>query len=533
MAAPSDSKLPEWIVKRDGRRVPFEPDRISQSLFAAAESLGRPDAFLARELADGVLHFLAQEAEAGAEAPTTGQVAELIVKVVRELGQPELARAFQEHAQKNYDTDAAAVRRIDPAEVTFRFSTRSAPEQVTNECLAKFSLHAVFSRDLRSALEEGYLTVSGLTDPDALASVVLEGVPAAWGDWIQTLRQSPARTVIVDSPELLWKDRTPLELTQKLADLATLAESLRRTITLNLNCAEPPGWARAHVHGPLFTTEPTPQTVDADDPAERVLAAVNRIVTVDHPLHVEWHLSEAAFAHANRGRLEHLLRLGIEKPWLRFVLDRPKQEIVLGAGLDRRHSGVFVEVGLSLPRLLDLTEGRLEPFLEKLPSLARMGARAAAQKHNYLRRRSEADKRLARAFLLDRARGLVSPIGLDAVVNRLLGRGMAQSRLSLDLGRKIVGLLWQTLEAEGRNANLDVVFSVFPEEGSEESESADRRVEPNQFKAQMQACAALLGEACAGTASILLRGTESPLEIAEALLSSWEKGFVVQRVRLL
>src|SRR5437763_17091401 len=38
--------LPAWLYKRDGRLVPFEPDKISQSLFGATESLGRPDAFL-------------------------------------------------------------------------------------------------------------------------------------------------------------------------------------------------------------------------------------------------------------------------------------------------------------------------------------------------------------------------------------------------------------------------------------------------------------------------------------------------------
>ena len=43
---------PAWVYKRDGRLVPFEPDKISRALFATSESLGRPDAFLARELAE-------------------------------------------------------------------------------------------------------------------------------------------------------------------------------------------------------------------------------------------------------------------------------------------------------------------------------------------------------------------------------------------------------------------------------------------------------------------------------------------------
>jgi hypothetical protein len=86
---------PEWVRKCDWRLEPFDADKISRALFAATESLGRPDAFLARELADGVVHFLADEA-AGA-TPTTQQIAELVAKVVRELGQPALAAAFTEH----------------------------------------------------------------------------------------------------------------------------------------------------------------------------------------------------------------------------------------------------------------------------------------------------------------------------------------------------------------------------------------------------------------------------------------------------
>src|SRR4051794_40712699 len=89
--------LPSWVYKRDGRLVPFEPDKISQAMFAATEALGRPDAFLARELTDGVLHFLAQED--GAAVPTTTQLRELVAKVVRELGQPALAQVFADGAR--------------------------------------------------------------------------------------------------------------------------------------------------------------------------------------------------------------------------------------------------------------------------------------------------------------------------------------------------------------------------------------------------------------------------------------------------
>ncbi len=80
------------VRKRDGRVVPFEADKISRSLFAVTEALTRPDAFLARELADSVVHFLAAETEG--KTPATEEVAETVAKVVRELGHPALAEAF-------------------------------------------------------------------------------------------------------------------------------------------------------------------------------------------------------------------------------------------------------------------------------------------------------------------------------------------------------------------------------------------------------------------------------------------------------
>src|SRR5438477_12944923 len=85
-----------WVRKRDGSRVPFDADQISQALFAATETLGRPDAFLARELTDGALHFLAVESDD--DTITTAQIAELVGKTVRELGQAALAEAFAARA---------------------------------------------------------------------------------------------------------------------------------------------------------------------------------------------------------------------------------------------------------------------------------------------------------------------------------------------------------------------------------------------------------------------------------------------------
>src|SRR5713101_3041300 len=96
-----------WVHKRDGRLVPFEADKISRALFAASESAGRPDAFLARELTDSILHFLAVEITD--VVPSTAQIAECVTKVVRELGQPALARAYADVGTRQ-EAESAAPR---------------------------------------------------------------------------------------------------------------------------------------------------------------------------------------------------------------------------------------------------------------------------------------------------------------------------------------------------------------------------------------------------------------------------------------
>ena len=97
-------------------------------------------------------------------------------------------------------------------------------------------------------------------------------------------------------------------------------------------------------------------------------------------------------------------------------------------------------------------------FLDKLPSLARMAVRAGIQKRNFLRRRGGDRPELARGFLLERARLVVVPAGLNQVVEDLLGHGMAGSRLSLDLGLHRVLTSQQTLQRESVAANLEIAL---------------------------------------------------------------------------
>src|SRR5437870_2236292 len=119
--------LPTWVRRRDGSQVPFEADRICQALYAAAESLGTPSAFLIRELTEVVLHFLAKDPFDG--IPSTTQIAEQVEKIVREVGQPSLAKRYAE-------------LQVQPAPTDERGAPGGAatPERTVADCLQAYAL---------------------------------------------------------------------------------------------------------------------------------------------------------------------------------------------------------------------------------------------------------------------------------------------------------------------------------------------------------------------------------------------------------
>jgi hypothetical protein len=144
-----DDLAPPTLVRAAGRLEAFDAGRISRALFAAAESAGDADPFLARELADGVVHFLSHEYGEGAVTPE--QIAEVVAKTVRELGHPALAAAYaarrSSSADEGYGRDVRAAQdagllRLDDIS---RLAAWALPEGASHERAA------VINRNLPSA----------------------------------------------------------------------------------------------------------------------------------------------------------------------------------------------------------------------------------------------------------------------------------------------------------------------------------------------------------------------------------------------
>jgi hypothetical protein len=94
-----------WIRKRDGQVVSFDAGRIAASLLAAGRQLDPSQpAFEVQELTRAVLHFL--EAEYAGRIPTTTDVGQTLLQVLRGMGRIPIAdawEAFRDHRDRLRD----------------------------------------------------------------------------------------------------------------------------------------------------------------------------------------------------------------------------------------------------------------------------------------------------------------------------------------------------------------------------------------------------------------------------------------------
>jgi hypothetical protein len=531
---------PAWIHKRDGRLVPFEADKISRALFAAGESLGRPDAFLARELTDGVLHFLTVESEGA--VPTTAQVAELTVKVVRELGQPALAQKFADGARRRRAAGRpSAAEPAAPAEMVVRLPADAPLPALVQDCVRQYTLRHVFARDLVAVQGDGLLTLTGLEAPFELAGCVLstsEAVPAAGAgpglvEALEETRRLAGGFVAADGPEyaLARAGAGPAAAAVYLRELAVGLRATGLRAVVNLNSAVPPSWADDLAEGPLFAGARRP--LDRQRVADLVDAFRDRLLRPDPALErvrLDWHLGDRDFQPAAAGRLLELARAALDGSGPAFVFDRPRRPVGLAEGVDRQHPAALLTVELHLPRLAEHVPGGTDPlpsFLQKLGSLARLALSAAVQKRDFLRRHSQERPAVTRGFLLDRARLVVAPVGLDDAVAALTGRSPSDGGAALEFARQAVQRLRDVLRQDGQACRLETCLdgSRLWAAGSRSGEGNDPvPAPPGDGKAQLRTAGALHGAAEFGTAVVRLDPVRPPAaeQAADWLRWAWQ-----------
>jgi len=193
----------------------------------------------------------------------------------------------------------------------------------------------------------------------------------------------------------------PVQLTDTfLQDARSAAAAAELTLILNLNIASPPARLTEGT-GPLYQPSPGKRS----DRHRQIARALGERAH-DSELAIWWHVAAENGKHDMPG--ESLVGNSTE-----FVFDRARTPIQLGPGIDRQTPATLIEVGVNLARLVELTGGPPvdpEVFLRRVGSLARFAKTAGHVKHDYLRRHGSPAVR--EAFLLDRARLVLVPIGL-------------------------------------------------------------------------------------------------------------------------
>ncbi len=554
---------PAWVHKRDGQIVPFDADKISRALFAASEELGRPDAFLARELADGVVHFLTLESEG--TTPTTEQIAEVVIKVVRELGQPALAEAFARFGRERVRSRTGWTEQSEThpvsSEVVLRFARGTPLSAVLASCMCEYALQSVFTRDLAAAQRAGLLTLTGLEMPNKLAGCLL-GPPLDVQQELlaalSELRRFVGCFVVFDGPEYLLTAQDRPDAGAFVRDLTIGLRLTGLQGIVNLNSTAPPSWAGELAEGPLFAGQQrklhSEQLGEVANELAKELLRSKLAIPIARFVRIDWHLSERDFLEdsAQRERLRQLARLALEGAPLAFVFDRPRRPTALAEGIDRQHPAVLLTVGLHLPQLAlqPGIDGDPAKFLSKLGSLARLALSAGVQKREYLRRLERSRSHLpadapalTNGFLLDRARLLVAPVGLDSVVHSFIKKGLSTGGAALDFARQIVQRLRDVLRQDGRTAHLDTCldgpFSFHL------GDSADAPLAENvagltawdataPLRGQLRSAGVLHNIAEHGTLALFLPEdkTPSPEQVADWLHAAWRQTDVV-RLRLI
>ena len=320
---------------------------------------------------------------------------------------------------------------------------------------------------------------------------------------------------------------------------------------VNLNSAAPPPWADEVAGGPLFVGQRPPPAPDhlalvADELARNLLTAQSATIQA----RIDWHLSERDFRPDAADRLKALAQLALEGAALAFAFDRPRRPAPLAEGVDREHPAVLLTVGVHLPRLAEQpgVDGDPTRFLKKLGSLARLALSAAVQKREFLRRQererpgdASAAPPVTGGFLLDRARLVVAPVGLDAVVARFTGGGLCSGKESLDFGKQIVLTLRDALRQDGGRSRLATCLDGpdgfrfgggRPAAGQAAGLTAWDATAPP--KNQLRAAGALHALAEGGAAVLILPEVPRPTAetVADHLRSAWKQS-EVNRIRLL
>jgi uridine kinase len=192
----------ESIVKRDGRMVPFNREKISSAVYRAAIAVGGRDKAEAEKVTDDVIAML--EAVQGASScPTVEEVQDLVEKVLIERGHARTAKAYILYRYEH------ALKRVGRESLTY--SAENIPYRKLWQALSWATDHDCVSLEQLAAIVQG----GRLVDLIKSAEEFYEGELTDAAERI-TERKDELRIVIIAGPSSSGKTTTTIKIREKL-----------------------------------------------------------------------------------------------------------------------------------------------------------------------------------------------------------------------------------------------------------------------------------------------------------------------------
>ncbi len=202
------------IVKRDGRVVPFDPQKITFAVLRAAVAVGGRDRATAEEVTSEVVERLAAFYSGFDQYPTVEEVQDAVEKVLIERGHARTAKAYivyrYEHALKRAGRESLT---YSSDNIPYRKLWETLSWAVDHEC------HSLAG--IRGYVESGrYADLVALSE--AFYGREIEAARAALAD-----RLDEVRVMIVAGPSSSGKTTTTIKIADSIPD--------RRLVPLNVD----------------------------------------------------------------------------------------------------------------------------------------------------------------------------------------------------------------------------------------------------------------------------------------------------------
>lgn len=447
MKHPDAPPLPAWIMKKDGRIVPFQEDHICKDLYETAVKLGKPDPFLARELADATSYFLASE-NPGATLKQE-DVIFAVTRTVREFGHPDIALKYPEFAYK-----------VEFGQGSVEVETELFPGRNV-KTLQEFNrdkmLNSVLTPDLAAGIQEGWIQMEGISFPDGLLA-------ASWvkEDWLDMVLQSPkefisgiknlaAKQIHFEGAEFLALEQPRIDrklLKTALSVMDVCLEATGAMGVLHLNFPKAPLWFQGLNYGPLFQ----PEMQSNKEKAFLLTRAFLDAWIEASPKRLKMHWHQIGDLDANvKPVFDYLSQNTHNWAFSRLAKSGPDY---LSNKPDRN---VLDKISLRLDKLAKacMRKGILHKFGIRLPSLVRLGISAGIQKRAFIRKieierrqNEEMKVNLGAGFLLEKARLIITPKGLPELLENIFpGKSLVDDEVTLYV-KNVLSVLKETVRSE-------------------------------------------------------------------------------------